>query len=72
MWYNNSYWTRICLFYKYMNNEKLDSLEELIWRWKNHYKMLNDIHKSNMDKTKLEKWKNQIDQCFNEKIKSKL
>jgi len=55
-----------------MNNEKLNSLEELIWRWKNHYKMLDDIHKSNMDKTKLEKWKNQIDQCFNEKIRSKL
>ena len=51
---------------------ELEKLEEYIWRWNNHYKMLNEIEKTNIDKAQLTIWKNQIDQCFREKIKAKL
>ena len=52
-----------------MDNSKLDDLEEFVWRWKNHYKMLNDIQKTNIDEKKIKIWKNQIDNCFYEKLK---
>ncbi len=55
-----------------MINLNVDKLEEYIWRWKNHYKMLETIGKSNIDKEQLTLWKNQIDECFRNKIKSKL
>ena len=55
-----------------MDSNKLDDLEEFVWRWKKHYKMLNDIQKTNIDEKKIKIWKNQIDNCFYEKIKSKL
>ena len=49
-----------------------EELEELLWRWKNHYKMLKVISESNIDKQQSEIWRNQIDSCFIEKIKIKL
>lgn len=51
---------------------ELKKLEEYIWRWNNHYKMLEKIKETNIDKEQLTIWKNQIDQCFREKIKAKL
>ncbi len=51
---------------------ELEKLEEYIWRWNNHYKMLKEIEKTNIDKEQVTIWKNQIDQCFREKIKAKL
>ena len=50
----------------------LEKLEEYIWRWKNHYKMLFVLENTDLDKDQLKIWKNQIDQCFREKIKAKL
>lgn len=47
-------------------------LEEFIWRWENHKKMLKIIYKSNVDSEIVKRWESQIDQCFREKIKSKL
>ena len=55
-----------------MTDLKIEKLEEYVWRWKNHYKMLNTLEKTNLDKEQLKIWKNQIDECFREKIKSKL
>lgn len=49
----------------YMDNEYL---RELIWRWSNHYKMLKIISNSNISKDQFDIWKNQIDNCFIEKI----
>ena len=51
---------------------ELEKLKEYIWRWDNHYKILEKIKKTNIDKEQLTLWKNQIDLCFKEKIKSKL
>ena len=50
----------------------IEKLEEYIWRWKNHYKMLETISKTDMDPDQLKIWKNQIDECFREKIKARL
>ena len=55
-----------------MTNLKIEKLEEYVWRWKNHYKMMSIIEKTNIDKDQLTIWKNQIDECFREKIKAKL
>lgn len=55
-----------------MEDLKLDKLEEYVWRWKNHYKMLAEIEKTNIDKDQLKLWRNQIDECFRSKIKAKL
>lgn len=55
-----------------MNIENLKKLEEYVWRWKNHYKMFSEIEESTMSKEKLQIWKSQVDNCFREKIKSKL
>jgi hypothetical protein len=55
-----------------MSEEDFEVLEELIWRWKNHYKMLEVISQSNITKDQVDLWKNQIDLCFSGKIKSKL
>jgi hypothetical protein len=52
-----------------MNNEYI---EELIWRWQNHYKMLQIIKNSNIQKDQFEIWKNQIDNCFIEKIRTEI
>ena len=57
---------------KLMSEEDFEVLEELIWRWKNHYKMLEVISQSNITKDQVDLWKNQIDLCFSGKIKSKL
>ncbi len=51
---------------------ELEKLEEYIWRWNNHYKMLEKIKQTNIDKEQLTMWKNQINQCFRDKIKAKL
>ena len=64
----------------YDNNEvikdnfilKLEDLEEFVWRWKNHKKMLDIIYKTNIDKETVRIWETQIDECFREKIKSRL
>ena len=32
---------------------ELEKLEEYIWRWNNHYKMLKEIEKTNMDKDQI-------------------
>lgn len=50
----------------------LKNLEEFVWRWKNHKKMLKIIYKSNIDSEIVKRWESQIDECFREKIKSKL
>ena len=55
-----------------MSDLQIEKLDEYIWRWKNHYKMLDIISKTNIDKDQMNIWKNQIDDCFREKIKSKL
>ena len=55
-----------------MNELNIEKLDEYIWRWKNHYKMLDIIDKSNIDKDQIKIWKNQIDNCFRDKIKSKI
>ena len=57
-----------------MNENDFEILEEMIWRWKNHYKMLSIIINSGSDisKDQFDIWRNQIDSCFAEKIKSKL
>jgi len=52
--------------------EKLEELEELVWRWKNHKNMLKTIYNSNVEPEIVKRWESQIDQCFREKIKSKL
>ena len=60
---------------KVVNDEfelKLEDLEEFVWRWKNHKKMLNIIYKTNIDKEIVKRWEAQIDECFREKIKSNL
>ena len=51
---------------------KLEDLEEFVWRWKNHKKMLETINKTNIDKDIVKRWEAQIDECFREKIKSRL
>ena len=55
-----------------MKEEDFEDIEEFIWRWKNHYSMINIISKSNINKDQVDLWKNQIDSCFIGKIKSKL
>ena len=52
--------------------KKLEEIEEFAWRWKNHKKMLKIIHESNVNPETVKRWESQIDQCFREKIKSKL
>jgi hypothetical protein len=54
------------------NEFKLEDLEEFVWRWKNHKKMLRIIYESNIDKEIIARWEAQIDECFREKIKSSL
>tara|TARA_B100000212_G_C26985355_1_gene368382 strand:+ start:177 stop:368 length:192 start_codon:yes stop_codon:yes gene_type:complete len=51
---------------------KLEEIEEFAWRWKNHKKMLKIIYDSNVETEIVKRWESQIDQCFREKIKSKL
>ena len=51
---------------------KLEDLEEFVWRWKNHKKILEIINKTNIDKDTVKRWEAQIDECFREKIKSRL
>lgn len=55
-----------------MTNLKLEKLEEYVWRWNNHYKMLETLKQTNIDPQQLTLWKNQIDECFRNKIKAKL
>ena len=55
-----------------MDKASLDKLEELFWRWKRHYQMLEIISQTNLDKTQLKEWKNTIDNYFKIEIKSKL
>ena len=51
----------------------LDEINDYIYRWKKHYKMLNEIiSHSNFNKKKIDTWRNNIDYHFVEKIKSKL
>ena len=51
----------------------LDYINDYIYRWKKHYKMLNEIiSHSNFNKKKINTWINNIDSHFVEKIKSKL
>ena len=50
----------------------LEELEEFVWRWKNHKKMLQIINKSNIEPEIVKRWESQINECFREKIKSKL
>ena len=50
----------------------IEKLEEYVWRRKNHYKMLDVISKTDIDEDQLKIWKNQIDECFREKIKARL
>ncbi len=52
--------------------ELFEDLEELIWQWHNHHKMLAKIEKSNIEKELIHLWRTQIDDCFKEKIKAKL
>jgi len=54
------------------NATKLEDVEEFVWRWKNHKKMLDIIYKSNIDIEIVKRWEAQIDECFREKIKSNL
>jgi hypothetical protein len=69
---------KIIIKYKMTDNEikdneiKLEDVEEFVWRWKNHKKMLDIIYKSNIDKEIIKRWEAQIDECFREKIKSNL
>ena len=54
-------------------NNEFDDINEYIYRWKKHYKMLNDIsNNSNFNKKIIDIWRNNIDNHFFEKIKSKL
>ena len=50
----------------------LENLREWVWRWQNHYKMLDQLNEPNTDKKLIEQWRNQIDDCFREKIRSSL
>ena len=50
----------------------LEELEEFVWRWKNHKKILQIINKSNVEPEIVKRWETQINECFREKIKSKL
>jgi len=54
------------------NETKLEDIEEFVWRWKNHKKMLQIINQSDIDKDIVKRWEAQIDECFREKIKSNL
>jgi hypothetical protein len=54
------------------SQQKLEELEEYVWRWNNHKKMLKIIYNSNIEPEIIKRWEYQIDQCFSEKIKSKL
>tara|TARA_Y100001978_G_C23393335_1_gene291059 strand:- start:222 stop:413 length:192 start_codon:yes stop_codon:yes gene_type:complete len=51
---------------------KLEEIEEFAWRWKNHKKMLKIIYNSNVETEIVKRWESQIDECFRQKIKSKL
>ena len=46
--------------------------KELIWRWENHKKILEELKKSNIDKKLIEKWKKQIDIYFQDELRSSL
>lgn len=50
----------------------LENLREWVWRWQNHYKMLDQLNETNTDKKLIEQWRTQIDDCFREKIRSSL
>ena len=52
--------------------KSIDELYEYIYRWKKHYEMLHEISSSNVDKKKIEIWRNKVDNYFFDKIKSKL
>ena len=54
------------------SQQKLEELEEFIWRWNNHKQILKIINNSNIESEIVKKWEYRIDQCFSEKIKSKL
>ena len=49
------------------NATRLEDVEEFVWRWKNHKKMLDIIYKSNIDIEIVKRWEAQIDECFREK-----
>lgn len=51
---------------------EFNKLNDYIWRWENHYKMLSELEKTNIDKEKITEWKELIDQHFLRKIKAKL
>lgn len=55
-----------------MNSEKIDEIEELLKRWKNHINFLSIIKKSNIEKEVVDEWETRINSLFKFKIKSKL
>ena len=51
----------------------LEELSEWIWRWRNHYRMLDQLRTgTNTEATLLDAWKSKIDECFREKIRARL
>ena len=49
-----------------------EKLYDYVQRWRRHYKMLEKISESNLDKKYIELWRSSIDNYFSNKIKSNL
>ena len=49
-----------------------EELYDYVERWRRHYKMLEKISESNLDKKYIELWRSSIDNYFSNKIKSSL
>ena len=52
--------------------KEYEELYDYVERWRRHYKMLEKISESNLDKKYIELWRNNIDKYFSNKIKSNL
>ena len=52
--------------------KEIEELYDYVERWRRHYKMLEKISESNLDKKYIELWRSSIDNYFSNKIKSSL
>jgi hypothetical protein len=51
----------------------LEELSEWVWRWKNHYRMLDLLSEStNTDPDLVRQWREKVDECFREKMRARL
>ena len=50
----------------------LEELSEWIWRWRNHYRMLEQLEETNTDCELIRQWRDKVDECFREKIRARL